>query len=244
MFQISESINDKNLFKAVFMAGGPGSGKSFVAKNMFGFDNFNISFSGAMLVNSDVLFETGLMKAGLPMDIDMSNAAVYAQQTAIRNHAKQLTKTKQSMWINSMLPLIIDGTGKDFDKIRKQSDALKAIGYDTSMVFVNTSLETSLQRNAMRARSVDPSLVKQMWSEVQNNMGKFQSYFGLDHFIIIDCDNSFERGSKEEADFKNQLYKVGMKLINAPLENKIGLANIEYLKSHGGKYLSDLNSEV
>ena len=235
-----ESINDKNLFKAVFMAGGQGSGKSFVAKNMFGFDNFNISFSGAMLVNSDLLFETGLEKANLPMIINMSNASIYAQQMAIRNRAKQLTKTKQSMWINSMLPIVVDGTGKDFDKITRQAEALKAIGYDVAMVFVNTSLETALQRNAMRDRSVDPNLVKKMWSEVQNNLGRFQSYFTPKNFIVIDCNNSFERGSKEEMNFKDNLYKVGTKLLEAPLENPIGINNIAYLRAHDGKYLSDL----
>ena len=244
MIKVTDSINDKNLFKAIFMAGGPGSGKSYVAKNMFGFDDFNVSFSDAMLVNSDVLFEIGLEKANLPLVINVNDKNMYQQQMMIRDRAKQLTKSRQALWVNSMLPLVIDGTGKDFEKIKKQSDVLRSIGYDTAMVFVNTSLETALQRNAMRARSVDPDLVEQMWSEVQSNMGKFQSYFGNNDFYIIDCNNSFAKNSKEELKFKTDLYKIGLKLLSEPLKNKIGIANIEYLRANGGKYLSDLSSEL
>src|SRR6056300_1512344 len=34
--QVDEGVNDPHIFKAVFMAGGPGSGKSFVAQNILG----------------------------------------------------------------------------------------------------------------------------------------------------------------------------------------------------------------
>ena len=238
-----ESINDKNLFKAIFMAGGPGSGKSFVANNMFGFNRSNISFSGAMLVNTDILFEIGLKKAGLPMIVDMSDEAMYERQMEIRKRAVELTECRQSHWINSMLPLIIDGTGKDFDKIKRQSDALRSYGYDTSMVFVNTSIETALKRNEMRTRSLDPRMVRKMWEMVQSNIGKFQEYFGPSNFIVIDSNINYEKGTKESDDFESFLYKTGRKLITAPLKNRIGIANIKYLKEHGGKYLSDLAQE-
>ena len=32
--QMEEGVNDPHIFKAVFLAGGPGSGKSFVANKM------------------------------------------------------------------------------------------------------------------------------------------------------------------------------------------------------------------
>ena len=41
---LNEGVYDKGILKAVFMAGGPGSGKSFVAKQLFGIpDKFNVS---------------------------------------------------------------------------------------------------------------------------------------------------------------------------------------------------------
>ena len=33
---LTEGVHDDGIFKAVFLAGGPGSGKSYVAKQIFG----------------------------------------------------------------------------------------------------------------------------------------------------------------------------------------------------------------
>jgi len=238
-----ESINDKNLFKAVFMAGGPGSGKSFIAGNMFGFDRDNISFMGAMLVNTDTLFEIGLRKVGLPSIVNLDDADMYEQQMAVRQRAIELTECRQSYWINSMLPLIIDGTGKDFEKIKKQSDALRSFGYDTAMVFVNTTLDTAQQRNKLRTRSLDPQMVGNMWQMVQANIGKFQNYFGAENFIVIDCNDTYDMNTPEGKKWGRTLYRKGLKLLQTPLKNRLGIANIEYLKEHGGKYLSDLGKD-
>lgn len=235
-----ESINDKNLFKAVFMAGGPGSGKSFIANNMFAFGEDNISFTGAMLVNTDTLFEIGLRKAGLPFIVNLDDDEMYKQQMAVRQRAIELTECRQAHWINSMLPLIIDGTGKDFEKIKRQSDALRSLGYDTAMVFVNTTLETAQKRNKQRPRSLDPIMIKQMWQMVQVNIGKFQDYFGVENFIIIDCNDTYDMKTPEGRKWSKSIYNKGLKLLQTPLKNRLGLANIAYLKEHGGKYLSDL----
>ena len=60
-----EGVYDKGILKAVFMAGGPGSGKSYVAKNLFGIpDSVNVSYSGLKTVNSDTEFEYFLRKFG------------------------------------------------------------------------------------------------------------------------------------------------------------------------------------
>ena len=88
--------------------------------------------------------------------------------------------------------LLIDGTGKDYAKIKKLSDALRKIGYDTYMMFVNTSLDTAQERNMMRDRKLDPDEVAEMWKAVQSNMGKFQRYFGRTNFILIDNNNATE----------------------------------------------------
>ena len=52
---LSEGLYDPNIFKAFFLAGGPGSGKSFVAKNVF-------TGTGLKLVNSDGFFVTGAFR--------------------------------------------------------------------------------------------------------------------------------------------------------------------------------------
>ena len=57
---------------------------------------------------------------------------------ALRGRAKAITKSRQSNYLIGRLGLVIDGTGKDVDKIQKQVAALRGLGYDTYMIFVNT----------------------------------------------------------------------------------------------------------
>lgn len=236
MFILKEGINDKNLFKAVFMAGGAGSGKSFISDLIF--SNKTSPF-GTKLINSDVFFELGLKKLELPLIIDMDDEQVYSKQMTVRNLAKKTTNKKMNIHIDGMLPLIIDGTGKDFDKIKNQAEDLKMIGYDVSMIFVNTSLEVAKERNRARERSVDDKIVEKMWFAVQNNIGKFQKYFGSENFIVVDNNEYFEKNSKKEQDFKMYLFKLGKKIIESPLKNKVGIKTIETMKKSGYKYLSD-----
>ena len=76
--------------------------------------------------------------------------------------------------------------GTSFDsKIKKQKEHAEALGYDTYMVFVNTSLEVALERNAKRDRTLPDKLVTDIWKDVQGNLGKFKGLFG-GNFEIVD----------------------------------------------------------
>lgn len=181
---ISEGVNDPSIFKAVFLAGGPGSGKSFVVGKTA------LTSLGFKVINSDVLFENALKKAGLkgtPEDI-------YSEKgQRIRDTAKATTEKQMSMYLNGRLGLVIDGTGKNYEKIEKQASKLKKLGYDVAMIFVNTDLDTAKIRNRMRERSLPDSEVEFMWKEVQNNIGKFQNLFGNNMFIVDNSqDSNFE----------------------------------------------------
>ena len=224
-----ESINDKNILKAVFLAGGPGSGKSFVAKSLFG-------GTGARLINSDELFEFLLSKFNVSKKIDPSNPEEFEKQMKLRGKAKSLVGNKAFNAINGLLPLIIDGTGKDVGKIIKQQKILKNLGYDTDMVFVNTSLEVALQRNKLRARSVPEDIVTDSWKQVQGNMGKFQGVFpGM---LIVD--NSNKLSGDDAKDFGVGMARAGMKLLNKPVKNPVGKKLIKALKDINGKMMSDI----
>jgi hypothetical protein len=171
-----------------------------------------------------------LKKLNLPLVINVDDKEVYDKQMVVRNKAKKTTNTKMNLHIDGVLPLIIDGTGKDFDKIKSQAEDLKSIGYDVYMIFVNTSLDVAKERNKKRERSVDEKIVEKMWFAVQNNIGKFQKYFGSENFEVVDNSNYFEKNSKEEQDFKMYLFKLGKKIIESPLKNKIGIKTIETMK--------------
>ncbi len=60
------------------------------------------------------------------------------------------------------------------------------MGYDTFMVFVNTSLEVAQKRNAERSRKLPSEIVEEYWNEVQGNMTYFQGLFGNANFMLVD----------------------------------------------------------
>lgn len=178
---LQEGLNDPNIFKAFFLAGGPGSGKSYVVRKTTG-------GTGLQVVNSDDAFERYLEMAGLSKKMPSSEEK---PRDVERARAKKVTKARQGGYIEGRLGLIIDGTGKDYDKIAAQSIKLKQLGYDTHMIFVNTSLDTALERNAKRERSVPESLAIKSWKEVQSNIGKFSQHF-RQNFIVVDNNDATE----------------------------------------------------
>jgi predicted kinase len=191
---ISEGVNDPAIFKAVFLAGGPGSGKSFIIGRTA------LASLGFKVINSDVAFEAALSKAGLEANPENIYSTVGQE---LRGRAKILTKKKMDLALQGRLGLVIDGTGKDYDKIQKQANKLREIGYEVAMIFVNTDLDTALERNKMRSRSLPDSVVEEMWKDVQKNLGKFQNFFRQKMFIV---DNS--SGSNYEGAVQNTYKRI------------------------------------
>ena len=178
---LQEGLNDPNIFKAFFLAGGPGSGKSYVVRKTTG-------GTGLKVVNSDDAFEKLLKDANLSLKMPPEEEA---PRDVVRQRAKAITKARKANYIEGRIGLIIDGTGKDYDKIASQSKDLRQLGYDTHMIFVNTSLDTALQRNAERPRSVPDSIVVKSWNEVQSNIGSFSQHF-RENFIVVDNNDAGE----------------------------------------------------
>ena len=179
--ELQEGVYDPNIFKAFFIAGGPGSGKSFVVRKTTG-------GLGMKIVNSDDIFEKLLDKEGLSLKMPESEKE---PRDVVRAKAKRLTSAKKANFIEGRLGLIIDGTGKDYDKIAGQATKLKQLGYDVHMIFVNTSLDVALERNAKRPRKLPENIVVQSWNNVQKNIGKFQNLF-RQNFIIVDNNDANE----------------------------------------------------
>ncbi len=174
--ELQEGVYDPNIFKAIFLAGGPGSGKSYVVRRTTG-------GLGMKIVNSDDIYEKMLKDAGM----DTTPEDIYSDKgQEIRVQAKGVTKRMQGNFLDGRLGLIIDGTGKDYDKISKQVAGLKSLGYECYMIFVNTSLDTAQAQNKKRKRTLPETEVSTMWNEVQQNIGKFQRLFGGSSFIVVD----------------------------------------------------------
>jgi len=180
---LAEGVYDKGIFKAFFLAGGPGSGKTFVTQNVF-------SGSGLKLVNSDAQFERKLIAADY--SLSMPPEQIKGREV-IRTAAKRLTADLMTNYLMGRLGVIVDGTARDYQLIERQVQLLRTtLGYDCYMIFVNTSLDIALERNAGRIRRVPVDVTKQSWKIVQSNMGKFQYLFGRKNFIIVDNNNANE----------------------------------------------------
>ena len=186
--ELLEGVYDPNIFKAFFMAGGPGSGKSYAVMQGIGQvqKKVKVTAQGLKVVNSDDVFEKYLRDAQLNFKMDANQGK---QRDVLRTRAKVVTKKKQDNYVEGRLGMVIDGTGKDYGKITTDASGLKQLGYDVHMIFVNTSLDVALERNAKRPRSVPENIVKKSWNQVQQNIGKFQQFFGNKNFIIVDNNN-------------------------------------------------------
>jgi len=218
---LNEGVYDPGIFKAIFTAGGPGSGKSYAAATLFGMPEKMpfVSAKGLKSVNSDKYFETYLKMSGLSQDISSLKPSEFEKAMELRKKSKSVRDAALKNYINGRLGLLIDGTGKDYDRIAKQKKRLQDVGYDCYMVFVNTDLEVALDRNQQRERTLPSELVKSSWQAVQNNMGKFQGLFGRSNMLIVD--------NSEFKEFPNIVKKGANQFMNRKIQNPIAKAWIK-----------------
>ena len=214
--ELQEGVYDPNIFKAFFLAGGPGSGKSYVVAR-------TTAMFGMRIVNSDDVFEKLIQKAGMSMDMRNYSGKDLERRDEIRGRAKKITKARMGDiktgtggYIGGRLGLIIDGTGKDYDKIEGQMRGLQKLGYDNHMIFVNTSLDVALARNEARPRKLPEKLVVSSWNNVQKNIGKFSQLFQKG-FIIVDNNDPDE-------DVITGVFKRVRSLANKKVQNGIAKA--------------------
>ena len=241
---ITESVFDKSILKAVFLAGGPGSGKTYVTKGLFGIPDTDASVTSKYdmkLVNSDSEFEHLLKKFGFEtygwgtLDIDQWPEEVYQAATgmdsqgnkvetddimSVRGKSKDINKRRLKQYTEGRLGIIIDGTGHNYGKMAKQKRELEKIGYDTFMVAVNTTLKVAKQRNATRKRALPEDILEKSWEDVQSNLGKFQSLF-KSNFRIVD-NSKFLSEKDAKAKFKKIMGDGVDKFVSKPVKNPIG----------------------
>ena len=231
-----EGVYDPGIFKAFFLAGGAGSGKSYSAEKSTGsaagkfqwHDDMNTRELtpgktgpyGLKVVNSDEQLEFGLMKAKMHSDMTKYSDAETMEKERIRERGKKLTKKKEQMWINGRLGLIIDGTAKNPNKLSIQIKSLQDVGYDTYMIFVNTTLDIALQQNAGRKRRLKDEVIRITWEEVQANKQQLSNLFPGGFVEIIN-----NRAGEDV--FRKAFVEVG-KLMKRPPSSPIAKAWIAH----------------
>ena len=213
---LTEGVYDKHIFKAFFLAGGPGSGKSWVARRTLG-------GTGMKVINSDAGFKRYAKQVGLDLErMDKFNDDETRLKNKLRERSKRGTKTQLNLAIDGRLGLILDSTARDVDRIEDEKYTMDNLGYDTYMVFVNTSLETALRRNQYveRGRPVPEHIVIKSHKEVQANRRRLMNIFGR-NYVEVDNDKDVD-------------------VINSNVYKKIvSLQRIPYSKARAKRWYAD-----
>jgi hypothetical protein len=177
---IEEGVNDKGIFKAIFLAGGAGSGKDYILKTC-------LDGNGLKELNSDQAFEYILRKEGGSLHMPPEE---HQKRMILRGRAKNITQHKKEGQLGGRLGVIVNGTADEFSKIFHLKHEYETLGYETMMVFVGTSNKTSRERNIARGKSggreVPEDIRYDKWRGSHKNKDRFKELFGANHFIFVD----------------------------------------------------------
>jgi predicted kinase len=156
--------DDHGRFKAIFITGGPGSGKDIIIREA---------------IPSTKIVELNLIQARdyLADKQKLSEKTSDYRREAIRNRG----------------PLIINGPADDNEKITYIKEELEELGYETMMVFVNTSDETSKERNSLLSRMMVESVRHDKWVKSQQVAKQYEEIY--ESFNVFD--NTGDLESKE-----------------------------------------------
>ena len=151
-------------FKAIFVTGGPGSGKDIIIREA---------------IAESRIVELNLIQARdyLGDKQKLSEKTSDFRREAIRNRG----------------PLIINGPADDREKLSYVKEELEELGYETLMVFVNTSNEASKERNTLLSRMMVESVRQDKWLKAQENTKYFNEMFTN----FVSFDNTGDIDSKD-----------------------------------------------
>jgi dephospho-CoA kinase len=218
---LNESINDKGIFKAVFIIGMPGAGKSYTVKQLGG----NI---GPKIVNTDKAAEFLAKQHG--QDVNAETWSKTFKDTALR-----ITRNSLSSYLNGMLPLFIDGTSNDASNLLHRMGILESLGYDVGIVYVKTPLELALKRvekrNETLNRKVDLDFVREVHERTEDNVAFLKSKAGF----FVEIVNTEDTYTDEVI---NKAFKKTQAFFGGELVNPIGKRHIQQLRDAKQAYLS------
>lgn len=169
--------------KVIFLAGGAGSGKSNVVKQL------GLEDQGFKVVNQDISLEWLKKNSGLPADMRDLTKEQKSTLGKLQAEARKIAKRKMMKFKGEGNGVVVDGTGGSIKAMEKLVNEFKDKGYDVSMLFVDTSLEVALERNkARKERSLLDKIVERNHAAVQGNKDGFKKMFG-NRFMEVNTDN-------------------------------------------------------
>ena len=185
-----EGPHDPYRYKAIFFAGSPGAGKTYVARKLADV------FYGLKQVNMDIIFKQLMTKKNLSWKMPPEEEPEREKQ---RQRSKELVAKQQQSHTKGGLGLLIDSTGRIRGTIKRIKDELEEQGYETTMIFVITDLETALRRNRERERTLPDKLIHQNYEVIEQNLGEFQRMFKA--VYVIDNSESAQTSMPAQLDY-------------------------------------------
>ena len=174
---LDEGINDPGIFKAIILAGGPGSGKTSVAKAL------GLASMGLKVVNSDRYFQHLMQRRGLSLKMPANE---FEAREVARYAAKAVTDKHLTSVVNARLGVIVDSTSGDQAKTKKIINMLKKSGYDIKVIFIETTLEVAKARNKKRARTLPDKVVEFSHKGAQKVKSTLKRLVGAANYHEID----------------------------------------------------------
>jgi len=218
MDYLSEGVHDASIFKAVFLAGAPGSGKDFVLKKA-------LEGHGFTEINSDKALEHLMAKASLDKKMPEHEQE---RRNVVRDRAKSMTELRQRLAIHGRNGLIINSTGASHVKLKKLKDMLSELGYDNKMIFVDASDNVSRNRNVERGqrggRMIPEKIRSEKWREAQDARVKFAELFGGEHYHEFNNDEDLRHNTDPEVHSQKSaeldgLHKTVRKFAQTPVKS-------------------------
>ena len=218
---LSESINDKAIFKALFIAGYPGSGKTTLIRKV------HDGSLPVMQVNSDIWTEYYLK---------FDREAWSDIGSLVKRHSLN----NAYFHLNSLLPLYVDSTGTNPTLFKNRVELLDSYGYDTKMILIDVDIETSKERATKRheagGRNVEMSYIDKAYKQINKDKGMYKKH--IPNFKVVRNND----GEMTKA-YLNKLSNEIFSFFSSPIKNERGKEVVDFMKKNGYKYYNQIPEE-
>lgn len=216
---VLESINDKGILKAIFIVGLPGAGKSYTARKLNG-------VVSPRIVNTDKAAE--FLSKKWHKDIKSDTWADF------KDTAHRMTSGSLANYIDSMLPLFVDGTSNDISNLLHRVGILESLGYDVGVVFVHASLATATRRAEERAQSTGRHVDKEFIAQVHKLNRENANYLKSKVSFYKEVENDSDILDDAEI---SAAFKAVQGFFSQPVSNPVGQRIIQNLKDGKQSYM-------
>jgi predicted kinase len=224
-----EGINDKGIFKCLFLGGLPAAGKS--------------TFIERLIKRCDILpkvldFDTFYEYLSNKHDVDISvEKSKDGEAKALRQDARNLTKASLNLYMQGMLPLIVDTTAISQIDLGQRMMILQQHGYDLAMVYLQEDLDVKLERAKNRKRGVDPQIIIDNHKHESKRINELFEYMTRHDYM-------FHLSNPKSRDYDHIFIELANDFFHAPVKNEVGLNKIRMLKDAKLKYAEVSKSDI